>query len=288
MRKYFISGGTGFLGRAIVRELLTRKDTEKITCLTRGRNELIQNPKVEYWLGDITHVEFPEEDFTDLIHGAAEANDLLHPDQSRYYHAVVSGADRIFHWANTRNINRVLFISSGAVGKGDSTYCQAKRLSEWLLERHQVQAKTARVYSLVGEEMPIDGQYALGRFIGGALNGEVKFYRSHSVRSYLHVEDCATQLLDILTRGDFRYYDVGSLKTITVTDLAYMVASVFEVPIRVIEEKPHQTSVVYVPNSADQWKGEETLTLVESLRRIREHHLRHPDVEQVKAVRAVH
>jgi nucleoside-diphosphate-sugar epimerase len=257
-------------------------------CLTRGRTNLIDHKKVTFWRGDITNVEFPDETykFTDLIHGAAEANDLLNPDQPRYYHAVVGGADRIVEWANTRDFNRILFISSGCVSKGNSTYCRAKRLSEWLFERSGTPAKVARLYSVVGEELPIDGQYAIGKFIGSALKGEVKYYRSHSVRSYLHVDDCAKHLLDILDRGDCRTYDVGSKKSITVTDLAHLVANVFEVPIRVVEEKPHQTSVIYLPG-IDYWPGEETVTLIESLRRIRAH-LLHSNVEPMPTARKVH
>lgn len=277
------------MGRAIVRDLLKRKDTEKITCLTRGRNDLIQHPKLDYWKGDIATVEFPAEKyrFTDLIHGAAEANDLLCPDEHRYYHAVVAGADRIFQWANTRDFSRILFISSGAVIKGDSTYCQAKRISEWLCERLAIPTKIARLYSVIGEELPLNGQYALGRFVGSALKGEVKYYRSQSVRSYLHVEDVARHMLDILDKGDCRHYDVGSTKSISITELAHLVANVFEVPIRVVQEKQHQTAEVYLPG-LDHWKGEETLTLVESLRRIREHYIRHSDLEQMSTTRKVH
>ena len=289
MRRYFITGGTGFIGRAIVRELLNRKDTESIMCLTRGRDNLLEHKKLTYWKGNITDVEFPSEahKFTDLIHGAAEANDLLDPDQPRYYHAVVEGANRIVEWANSRDFHRILFISSGCVGKGNSTYCRAKRLSEWLFERSGVPAKVARVFSVVGEELPLNGQYAIGKFVGSAMKGEVKYYRSHSVRSYLHVSDCAKHLLSILEKGDNRYYDEGSTKSISVTELAHLVANVFEVPIRVVEEKLHPTAEIYLPG-IDRWPGEETLTLVESLRRIRADYLRHSDLESGKATRSLH
>jgi nucleoside-diphosphate-sugar epimerase len=91
MRRYFLTGGTGFIGRELVRQLLERDDTEKIRCLTRGgRKDLIEDPRVSYLEGDITTVQLPDSIFsrkdtfyTDLIHGANEVNDLLQPDQLR-------------------------------------------------------------------------------------------------------------------------------------------------------------------------------------------------------------
>lgn len=292
MRRYFLTGGTGFIGRALVKALLRRRDTAFIMCLTRGRKDLIQDERVGYWKGDITDVEFPPEDyrFTDLIHAAAEANDLLDPDQHRYYYALVEGTRRLFEWAEGRNFYRSLYVSSGCVRKGDSAYCRGKRLSEWLCERYSVQAKIARVYSVIGEELPLNGQYALGRFIGSALEGEVRYYESPSVRSYLHVNDVAQWLLTILDRGlPGEPYDVGASRPVAISDLAFLVARYFGVPLKRIDPEIHPTAEIYLPDvtRAKSLGCKETITLEESLRRILDH-FRDTDLEQSQAVSGLH
>lgn len=278
MRKYFISGGTGFLGRAIVRNLLKREDTEQIVCLTRKlRPGMIEHQKLSYLIGDVIDYEYPRLQFTDLIHAAAEANDLLHPDQPQYYMTVVEGARRVFEWAQVNKFERVLFVSSGGVVKTDSAYCRAKRMSEWLAERYKLDANIVRVYSLVGEEMPLNGQYALGRFIWQAINeGCVKYFSGESIRSYLHVDECAELILHTL--NNHRTYspiDIGSCIPISVQALAHTVAHIFDVDCQTIDATDDKRPPnVYVPSNMYIPK----ITLDESLRRVRDY-LRNSNVE---------
>src|ERR1035437_4757503 len=116
MKRFFITGGTGFIGRELVRQLLKREDTEVIVCLTRGhRKNLLEDRRIVYEIGDITECKFPlYQGFTDIIHGANEVNDLLQPDQHKYYYTIGEGTARLMKWA-TGGFCRTLVLSSGAV-----------------------------------------------------------------------------------------------------------------------------------------------------------------------------
>ena len=251
MRRYFITGGTGFIGRELVRQLCSRKDTEEIVLLTRDaqkRYEMYSWGPVKLYEGDITKTTFPQSRFTDIIHGANEANDLLQPDQDRYYYTIVEGTKRIVDW-HTRNQHsaRFLLLSSGVIHKGDTTYTRGKAMAEHLC---RFVASIARIYSVIGEEMPLNGQYAAGKFFGQARQGEVRYYDAGYVRSYLHVEDCARWCLQILDQNHVRsIYDVGSLEAIHVADLAQRIATAMSVPcVDITAPLPHPTAQIYLPD----------------------------------------
>jgi nucleoside-diphosphate-sugar epimerase len=278
MRKYFITGGTGFIGREIVRQLLVKPDTESVTCLTRGKRDtatLPHHPLLRYWLGDVTECAFPAEDFTDLIHGANDANDLMQPDQLSYYYTIVEGTNRILKWATTRKIERRLILSSGAVAR-DTIYGRAKRQCE-LIAQYYGGCRIARIFSVIGEEMPLNGQFAAGKFIRMALTeGRVRVWGGTSQRTYLHVEDCARWLLEILDYGGFstKPHDVAGTVPITILALAEMVAEVFGVPLERIDGPDREDN--YLPDS-DSRDG--LMSIYTALERIREHYIRHPYVE---------
>lgn len=285
-RTYFVTGGTGFLGRAIVRALCDRKDTDAIVCLTRqptNRQSMRYWGPVELWEGDITTCEFPRIPFTDLIHGANEANDLLQPDKVAYYYTIVEGTRRVLDWASHQpTIQRKLFLSSGAAGR-DTVYGRAKQLSEWLSERWSPACTIARIYAVLGEEMPLLGQYAIGQFVGQAVkNGHIHYYGGSSQRSYIHVRDAARWLLTILDTGTpLLPYDVAGEKVVTMEDLALRVGEVFDVPVEKIPG-PDRCDL-YIPNlrRAHNLGLRQDISLNDSLRRLRDHfdsqaHLRHP------------
>lgn len=297
MRRYFITGGTGFIGRELVRQLLKREDTERIVCLTRQlKTAHLVHPKVTYHVGDIVSVKFPQESFTDLIHGANEANDLLQPDQMRYYYTIVEGTNRVLKWAATNGIERTLLLSSGGVHR-DTIYGHAKRQSEFLCRLYERdwdiisgyrghQPKIARIFSVIGPEMPLNGQFAAGRFVGMALaEKRIRFYGGTSVRSYLDVSDCAHWLLQILDRADpLVPVDVAGDDPVHIGALAQLIGMVFQVPVSRIEGPDRSDQ--YIPDlTLAKLRGlTQTMSLTQSLERIREHYktisaIRHSDVE---------
>lgn len=285
MRRYFVTGGTGFIGRELVRQLLQRDDTERIVCLTRGlRPGHLRDDRLEYWKGDITTCQFPKDSFTDLIHGANEVNDLLQPDQLRYYYTIVEGTNRALKWAATTGVERSLILSSGAVAR-DTIYGHAKRQCEIIARHYGGNTKIARIFSVIGPEMPLNGQYAAGRFVGHALRGKIQFYGGTSVRTYIDVSDCARWILSILERASaLTPIDVAGDDPIHIGALAQLTGMVFGVPVSRIDGPDR--SDTYLPDliAAKQLGFSYTLSLTQSLERIRDHHkaisnVRHPDLE---------
>jgi nucleoside-diphosphate-sugar epimerase len=143
-------------------------------------------------------------------------------------------------------------------------------MSEWLAERYKLQAKIVRVYSVVGEEMPLNGQYALGRFIWQAIfDKEVRYYGGASVRSYIHVDEAAEQILAVL--NDFNGLapiDIGSSVPVSISELAHMVSRLYNVPCKSIPATDDQRPAnIYIPSNGCIPK----ITLEESLRRVREY-----------------
>ena len=268
MRKYFLTGCTGFIGREIVRKLLQKKDTELIICLTRGENDnLIKDLRVSYWIGDIGWRDFPNFKFTDVIHGANDANDLEQPDKYGHYFTIVEGTRRILEWASNRSVPRLLILSSGAATR-DTIYGKAKNLCEQMAKDHKI----ARIFSVIGQEMPLNSQFAAGKFIYQALKGKIEYYGGNSERTYLDVSDCAEWVIKILDQGTNLYpYDVAGENQIRIEDLAFSIGKKFGVPVEKIQGPDRIDS--YAPNlSAAYGLGlTQKITLEQSLDKIHAH-----------------
>lgn len=249
MNRYLITGGTGFLLSPLVDLILSDPDTHSVTLLTRGMREVEERNKVSYLIGNVTDVTFPRVFFTHLIHGAADANDLLQPDQAQYYYEIVEGSRRIFSFANHMRIRNILHVSSGAVSR-DTVYGRAKGLAELVADHIRAPVKTARVFSVYGEGMPLNGQYAIGRFVWDAINHrKVRYYDTDARRSYIHVKDSASWLYTVLNRGrQGSVFDVGGTKPIAVSAVATLVAKIAGVPLEKIPATPIGCKD-YLPNT---------------------------------------
>lgn len=266
-RRYFLTGCTGFIGREIVRKLLSKPDTEFICCLTRGgKSNLIDDPRLVYWIGDIGWCDFPDISFTDVIHGANEANDLEQPDKHEHYFTIVEGTRRVLEWVNQKQIQNCLILSSGAIVR-NTVYGRAKNLCEKLARG----CKIARIFSVIGPEMPLNSQFAAGIFVRKALAGKIEYYGGKSTRTYLDVSDCADWVIRILHAGSVMYpYDVAGSEQISIEELAIAIGRIFDVP--VIQTKEGDRIDTYSPNlvAARSLGLTQTITLEQSLDKIHE------------------
>ncbi|MDP2183815.1 MAG: NAD-dependent epimerase/dehydratase family protein [Actinomycetota bacterium] len=291
--RVLITGGTGFFGHWMLESLLWANDQLSLgveaVVLSRdpgrfGRQSphLARREEVTLVAGDVCSFEFPEGPFTHVLHMAAETNTrLTNPAPSAYFDTAVCGTRRVLEFARSREVEQLLFTSSGAVygpqpadcdrlSEDDAiapppesvahAYGHGKRAAEFLCSaaHHEtgLQTKIARCFAFVGPYLPLDSGYAIGDFIGSALRGDAIRLSGDGtpMRSYLYSADLASWLWTILLRGEpARPYNVGSYRSISILDLATLVAQVVDDSIRIeVAREPVAGGLRqrYVPDTA--------------------------------------
>lgn len=264
--RVFITGGTGFVGRWLL-ETLSRAERRhglgiKVMVLTRDvvrfrakAPHLADDPMFEFVVGDVTRMVPPSGALTHIVHAATDSGTDLHiSDPLKMFDTVVSGTRSVLELAVERKVERVLFLSSGAVYGPQpfeiahqreswaggpnfvdprNAYAEGKRAAEMLCgiyaQKFGLKVTTARIFALVGPFLALDAHFAIGNFIRDALSGKKVVVNSdgRALRSYLYAADLAVWLWSMLARapGD-SHYNVGSEEAISIRDLAARVAQV--------------------------------------------------------------
>jgi UDP-glucuronate decarboxylase len=263
--RVFLTGGTGFLGRPLLKRLCARLGTRigEIVVLTRDPCSFLSRyPEsncagVVLYAGDMQSFTFPEGKFSHVIHAAGDIGNVRQKTALERYDEVILGCRRTLDFARAAQAERFLYISSGAVygpqpaglaripesylgapptQEAGSSYGEAKRAAEHLCriyaDQFGLQCLVARCFSFVGPGMPAGGHYALGSFLHDAEDPAKSFIKIEGdgtpVRSYLDVEDCADWLMAILDQGTPCYpYNVGSDDAMTIKEVAETVRRVF-------------------------------------------------------------
>ncbi len=258
--RIFITGGTGFIGCWLL-ESLRHADQRlglglQVTVLTRAPAAF--NRKVphladysgfHFVAGDVRNFDAPDGEFSHLIHAATDASaDLNENNPRQMFETVVGGTRRVLDFAVEKSIDRVLFMSSGAVygqqpwemehvaedwiGSPDCTnpknaYAEGKRAAEMLCGIYQkqfgVKIAIARIFALLGPYLSLDIHFAAGNFILNAMQGKPVIVQSNGLpcRSYLYASDLTVWLLHMLIRAQpGKPYNVGSDESVSIRDLA--------------------------------------------------------------------
>ncbi|OGW41233.1 MAG: epimerase [Nitrospirae bacterium RBG_13_39_12] len=292
-KRLFITGGTGFFGCWLLESFAWANDNLdlKASTLVLTRNydafkktapHLATYPAIQFFIGDVRNFNFPEGEFSHIIHAAATSAAATFHGEDPFvkFDTIVEGTRHTLDFAVQCNAKKFLMTSSGAVyGKQpfdmthisedyrgapdptdvNSAWGEGKRVAEFLCayypKKYGIETKIARCFSFVGPYLPLDIHYAIGNFIRDAINGGPIQVNGDGTpyRSYLYAADLVIWLWTILFKGEScRAYNVGSEEDITIAELANTVAQSFQKPIEVRIAKspdPNRPPERYVPST---------------------------------------
>ena len=289
--KIFLTGSTGFFGKWLLESLAQANNILDLNVsavvLTRNLNEvlfkeLINNPSIEFYKGDIRDFKFPTGDFKYIIHGATTSafETYYNQDPLIKHDIITNGTRRVLEFAKLTNCNNFLYLSSAsAYGRqlmnksklseelntapltndknfDFSVLGESKRIAELFTtiysQKHNINTSIARCFSFVGPFIPINIHYAIGNFIRDALikknitiNGS-----GNSYRSYMYMTDLTIWLWTILFQGaNCEIYNVGSDEEINIKDLANRIKKILNTNINIIvNHDPNSIDTRYIPD----------------------------------------
>ncbi len=281
----FLSGATGFFGSWLVAALAhanqrLRLDYQ-VVALSRNPDafkarypHLAFDPMLRFVTGDVRSFEFPNQQFTNIIHAATGTLGAEAPLE--LFDTVILGTRRMAEFAAVSGAQRLLFTSSGAVygaqaaelthlpedyaGAPDpmlaqSIYGEAKRAAEMCLvaasQNAGFEVKIARCFAFLGPGLPLDAHFAAGNFIADAVAGKPVLVRGDGSpwRAYLYPADLVIWLLRILLAGRNQVaYNVGSDHGLPIGDLALLIAQATHTKVTILESpRPGAPVSRYVP-----------------------------------------
>ena len=237
----FVTGGTGFFGRALLRHWMASKEagsfSEDVGILTRSPQvfldaypEFSKLSWLKLFKGDVLeYSSLPKNIEIDrMIHAATESTNGAFLTPYKTYNDITIGTNNILNFAVQNNVRRFLLTSSGAVygpqpdslnkipedylGRADpllpsSAYGLGKSAAEHLCclyrDKYDLQTVIARCFAFVGPDLPLTAHYAMGNFINDALYGsEINVGGDGTpLRSYMNQDDLARWLLCVLDEG---------------------------------------------------------------------------------------
>jgi len=263
-KRVLFTGASGFFGSWMLETFLHAGTSLNLPfqalAVTRNARRfsekhphLANDPRVEILEGDITHLESPEGPVDILIHSLVPDAGTSLPEMEAFFR---SATDSLLAIAVQKSVSSFLLCSTGAVYQpkdppapfseedpliplnGPLSYGQIRRkvedqcLNAW--KEHDLPVKIARGFAFFGPRLPLDGSFAIGNFLRDAMAGGPIVVKGDGspVRSYLYASDMAAWLWTILIDGPSgRVFNVGSLESITIGDLAYHIGRIFNLAV---------------------------------------------------------
>ena len=199
MKKVLVTGGAGFIGSNLIKELI-RKNYNIISLdnySTGSKNNEVEG--VTYYNADITKIDSLDTDFDLCFHLAAQSRvqpSFENPEES--FRVNVLGTTKVMEFAKKNNI-KVIYAGSSSKhhDPSDSPYAMYKYLGEQVCKLYKksfnVNVQIARFYNVYGPGESIDEKYGnvIGIWRSKILKGEPLTIvgDGNQKRDFVHVYD---------------------------------------------------------------------------------------------------
>jgi dTDP-glucose 4,6-dehydratase len=259
-----LTGSTGFIGKGLLETFFWLNEVHslglKVISISRNPEKFFfshphfkKNKEFILLNGDIRKdifcLDCSQVDF--VIHAATDVVGRSAPLD--IFNTCVNGTNNIIKIAKKRNCKSFLLMSSGAVygpqpdyisslsetffGGTDlsspkSAYALGKQVAEWLVHQSAseiMEVKIARGFAFTGPYLPLDQHFAIGNFIGAALqNRPIDILGDGTtLRTYLHSRDLCLWLIKVLLRGKSQeIWNIGGAEVISISELAFLIRDV--------------------------------------------------------------
>jgi len=222
--KYLITGGTGFLGQALVREVLKHPAwTTEVRVYSRDeykQSEMarkIDDNRVKYWLGDIRDLERMKEacDGVDvIIHTAAmKRMDTISHNASVVADVNINGTKNVMIAGRGK---RIIVVSSDKAFKPENIYGASKMVAEGIALADP-KAVVWRFGNFINSRGSVFEIFAEQRDAGIPLT----ITDPNATRFVVHIDDVCEHLLSKVNPG---LYYPENLKSMTVMEIADSIA----------------------------------------------------------------
>jgi dTDP-glucose 4,6-dehydratase len=269
-----VSGGAGFIGRAVVAALLERGWRVTVldnllTARAEALAPLLAHPRFEFVEQDVSLPFTVAGEVSHVLHLASPASPV---DFTAYPVEIVRvgtlGTDNLLRLALAKGARFLLASTSEVYGDplvhpqpetywGNansigprSCYDEAKRCAEAFTmayhRAHDLDTRIVRIFNTYGPGMRLDDGRVVPNFMGQALRGEpLTVYGDGSqTRSFTYLDDLVAGMLAVLDRGDQLPFNIGNPVEISVLEFAR----------RIIAATGSKSEVVFRPLPEDDPK----------------------------------